>query len=212
MNTLTKQRPSGVAQLIPPFAEVTPTGLQMSADLAEEHWIEIGQALGRVTSASMWWIGDWWAFGEHRYGERKAIVEAEDWDGPAFQTCVNAANVCRKIESNRRRLELSFAAHAEVACLETESQEHLLNQAKAKKQNKMQVRDAVKRLKAETPQEWTDDELARKARVADGECVVANLRGDAALLAWAETEGCYQRIDGSGGVGCRGGHCSGTGL
>jgi hypothetical protein len=28
-----------------------------------------------------------------RYGERQAIVHAEDWDGPRFQTCVNAAFV-----------------------------------------------------------------------------------------------------------------------
>src|SRR5438105_9808420 len=23
-----------------------------------------------------WWIGDWWNYGEHRYGERQAIVES----------------------------------------------------------------------------------------------------------------------------------------
>jgi hypothetical protein len=40
-----------------------------------------------------------WAFGEHRYGNRKAIVEAENWDGPAFSTCVNAATVARAFES-----------------------------------------------------------------------------------------------------------------
>jgi hypothetical protein len=27
-----------------------------------------------------------------RCGERKAIVEAEDWQGPRFQTCMNAGS------------------------------------------------------------------------------------------------------------------------
>ena len=32
-----------------------------------------------------WWLGDWWAFGEALYGLRKAIVEAEDWEGPGWR-------------------------------------------------------------------------------------------------------------------------------
>jgi len=33
------------------------------------------------------------------YGGRKAIVEAEDWDAPAFQKCADAAFVCRNFEN-----------------------------------------------------------------------------------------------------------------
>ena len=47
--------------------------------------------------------------------ERKAIVEAEDWEGPDFQTCMNAASVCRAFETSRRREVLSFRHYAEVA-------------------------------------------------------------------------------------------------
>ena len=50
----------------------------------------------------MWAVGDWWAFGEHRYGERAAIVKSAEWEGPAFQTCVDAATVCRRFESTSR--------------------------------------------------------------------------------------------------------------
>ena len=39
-----------------------------------------------------------------RYGERQAIVHAEDWDGPRFQTCVNAAFVKAFPEISRRRV------------------------------------------------------------------------------------------------------------
>ena len=45
--------------------------------------------------------------------ERKAIVEAEDWEGPAYQTCMDAASVAL-LEISRRRDVLSFTHHAEV--------------------------------------------------------------------------------------------------
>jgi hypothetical protein len=61
--------------------------------------------------------GDWWGFGGQRYGEQAVLVRSDDWDGPSFQTCMNAAAVCRAFETSRRREVLSFAHHAEVAGL-----------------------------------------------------------------------------------------------
>jgi hypothetical protein len=49
------------------------------------------------------------------------MLEAEDWDGPAYQTCANAASVCKAIETSRRREVLSFNHHAEVAALHLKS-------------------------------------------------------------------------------------------
>src|SRR5208282_2835331 len=48
-----------------------------------------------------------------------ALIEAEDWEGPTFQACLDAANVSRKfpLESKRRRLDLTFKHHREVAAL-----------------------------------------------------------------------------------------------
>ena len=50
-------------------------------------------------AARSWWIGDWWAFGEHRYGDRKALVESDGWTGPSFGTCMNAAAVCKGVRN-----------------------------------------------------------------------------------------------------------------
>src|SRR5208282_1104067 len=46
-----------------------------------------------------------------------ALIEAEDWEGPAYQTCADAALVCRKFESSRRREDLTFKHHREVTAL-----------------------------------------------------------------------------------------------
>jgi hypothetical protein len=74
-------------------------------------------ALASVERSATWWVGDWWAFGEREYGTRKATVDAPDWDGPAFQTCANAAWVSRAYppETSLRREAVSWAVHRVLA-------------------------------------------------------------------------------------------------
>ena len=62
------------------------------------------------------------------YGERKAIVEAEDWDGPAYQTCREAAVVSAAFpEMFRRRNNLTFSHHKKVAALPPAEADALLD-------------------------------------------------------------------------------------
>jgi hypothetical protein len=88
------------------------TALELPDNLDIEAWLEVGQTLGHAERSLMWWIGDWWAYGEQRdYGKRKAVVESEDWTGPNFQVCANAGWVCRRSAhvisaSSSRRLSL----------------------------------------------------------------------------------------------------------
>lgn len=105
------------------------TGLELPDDLTEQEWRAAGVMLGKVERSVGWWIGDWWAFGESRYGVRKAIVEADDWEGPDYKTCANAATVCRQFETSRRRELLSFTHHAEVTGLPPDKADALLDWA-----------------------------------------------------------------------------------
>ena len=104
-------------------ANVTTTAMSLPEDLSYEHWLECGHGLDRMNRAALWWLGDWWAFGQQRYGVRVEAIKELDWE---FQTCVNAGTVSSRIESNRRRLLLSFSHHAEVASLGTDEQEQFL--------------------------------------------------------------------------------------
>jgi len=97
--------------------------------MSEPEWQLLGSSLAKAQSATGWWIGDWWSFGEHRYGDRKALVEGDDWQGPSFQTCMNTAAVATAFETSRRREVLSFSHHAEVAGLSAEEADDLLNWA-----------------------------------------------------------------------------------
>jgi hypothetical protein len=99
--------------------------------LSKDDWIEAGIVLARIDAGVMWWIGDYWIYGEKKYGDRKAIVDDPNWRGPSFQTCANAALVCRAFETSRRREVLSFGHHAEVAALNVKEAERLLDWAQA---------------------------------------------------------------------------------
>jgi hypothetical protein len=106
---------------------VSPSGWTPPADMSEADWRSVGAALDKLSRGLGWLIGDWWIYGESRYGGRKAITEAGDWEGPAFKTCANAATVCRAFETSRRREVLSFKHHAEVASLQKEKADALLD-------------------------------------------------------------------------------------
>src|SRR5438128_647699 len=103
--------------------------LALPADLDHARWSEIGADLRRLDHAVAWWVGDWWAFGEHRYGARREITEEPGWHGPAYQTCANAAAVCRAFEVSRRRETLSFSHHETVAALAPAEQDRWLDEA-----------------------------------------------------------------------------------
>jgi hypothetical protein len=106
-----------------PFA----CSLELPGDLDIDEWRPIGTQLKKLDTRVSWWLGDGWAFGEARYRDRKARVEAEDWDGPAYQTCRNAATISRSFEASRRRDTLSYSHHAELAALEPEEADDLLD-------------------------------------------------------------------------------------
>jgi len=125
--------------------EVSAVALVLPDDLTFDDWSEYGRRLSHMAEGVMWWVGDWWRYGEHRYGDRaKAAVEAGTF---AFQTYVNAGVVASRIESNRRRLVLSWSHHAEVAPLEQTDQDNLLDQAEAKKWSRNDLRQAVRRMR-----------------------------------------------------------------
>jgi hypothetical protein len=46
-----------------------------------------------------------------------ALIEVEDWEGPSFQACKDAASVCRSFETSWRSDVLFFQHCREVAAL-----------------------------------------------------------------------------------------------
>lgn len=111
--------------------ECTPTSLIFVEGTPDEDWVGVGRLLAAqtdYTSRSLpWYVGDWMIHGEDVIGEEAAQeFDAERWDE---KTLMNCRWVASRIEPARRRSELSFSHHAEVAKLKPDIQDRLLARA-----------------------------------------------------------------------------------
>jgi hypothetical protein len=138
--------------LLPGGALLSEVGLQLPEQLSFEQWQSVGRELGRFQRASSWWIGDWWAFGEHKWGERKAIVEREEWTGPSYQTCRHAGSIAGKFEVCRRRHNLTFEHHKTVAAFHPELADELLSWCEAPLKNGAARPQTIRALREEIEQ------------------------------------------------------------
>lgn len=130
---------------LPPAEFLTPTALILPPNLSFETWDEYGMRLRGLVSATSWLWGDWLNYGEDTYNERysQALLASD----LSYQTLRNSAYVCRHVSRERRRPELSFSIHAEVASLDEADQELLLNEAVATGLSRSEMRELVKRYK-----------------------------------------------------------------
>jgi N6-adenosine-specific RNA methylase IME4 len=110
----------------------TLVGLELPENLTEAEWQDVGRALHRVERSVMWCIGDWWTFGERRYGERKRLVTSDGWDGPSYGTCRDAAWVAERFRMSDRSDKVSWMVHRALAAVEdADERRALLRQAEA---------------------------------------------------------------------------------
>lgn len=94
---------------------VSRTGLTVTGTPTYEAWTAIGETLRFLEGAIQWALGDWLNYGEHCWGEKYAqAVEETDY---SINTLQNYAWVAGSVDSSRRREELGFSHHTEVASL-----------------------------------------------------------------------------------------------
>ncbi|OWA13175.1 regulator [Streptomyces sp. CS113] len=129
-------------------ATVRKAGMVFSQDISEQSWERIGSGLRELTNSSAWWLADWLIFGEAAYSCRR-YREAIDRTGLDYQTLRNYAWVARRFEYHRRRADLSFAHHAEVARLSPPEQDYWLRKAQQHKWSRNELRRAVRASLAE---------------------------------------------------------------
>lgn len=188
--------------ILPSQGNLTKISWELPASMTEGDWKAAGQALSQVDGAMNWWLGDWWRFGEHKYGDRKALVDSEEWTGPKFQACADAAWVCAKFETSFRYEVLSFTHHRAAASLPFDEAIRVLNWASENRASVKETHEKVKQVKSWLAQGWTQSQLERRKLVESGLAVVASKRKgddgkelDAALIAWSDQQGLMTPID-----------------
>lgn len=118
-----------------------PTRLVLGRRLTLEQALEIAQGLGAMAHGHQWWIGDLLVAVEKRFGEEGSQVEAAL--GIASQTALNYRWVASRIEASRRRENLTWSHHAEVARLEPGQQDAALEHAETESLGVRELRDYI---------------------------------------------------------------------
>jgi hypothetical protein len=123
-------------------AKTTRTGIRFDPLMPIDDWKALGEKIGLYADASAWWLGDWLAFGQMKYGRR--YKEGIDLTGLEYQTLRNYAVVARRFELSRRRDNLSFQHHAEVCALPDDDQDFWLDLAAERRWPKSELRRRVR--------------------------------------------------------------------
>lgn len=131
--------PNGVMQM----ALWTATSLTLPDDLTIAAWQEFGAVLGRMERSVQWWTGDWVRFGEARYGEMYS--QALDSMDREYGTLANYVYVSDRFDSSRRRENLSWGHHREVAADPPEVADKWLDVAESEALSVMELRKARRR-------------------------------------------------------------------
>lgn len=128
---------------------LTRVGLRLPERLTFENWERAGRQLAGIVDSSAWCLGDWLVFGKERYTDRyqRALRGA----GLNYQTLRNYAWVARRFPIERRRAELSFQHHAEVASLPVEEQDMWLDRAQDASWSTKQLRINMRERRDDAP-------------------------------------------------------------
>lgn len=116
------------------YVELGDNHLTFRPDTPFEVWEAVFKRLKNAERAVQWWIGDALRFGEGRYGEMYSqALEETDY---SYQSLRNASYVAGAVELSRRRDNLSFSHHAEIASLSPEKQDYWLDKAEPEEGSK----------------------------------------------------------------------------
>jgi hypothetical protein len=112
-----------------------------------------------MSRVSNWWIGDWLQYGEARWGEK--YTEAARITGYDVKTLRNIAYVAKRFDLSRRRDNLTWTHHAEIAALPTEQQNEWLDRAVVLRLSpgdlRLEVRASQRTLKSEKNERTTGE-------------------------------------------------------
>ena len=128
---------------------VSETGLKLPDGLTFEQWQGVGFTLKRINKAWRWWVGDWLHYGERSFGEMAPQVMDEL--GTDYQQLADCAYVAGRIPFARRRENLSWSHHKEVASVEPAKADELLDRAQQESWTRQEMRSAANATKGFAP-------------------------------------------------------------
>jgi hypothetical protein len=149
-----------------------------------DRWKAVGTRIAAYSDAASWWLGDWLAFGQAKYGRR--YKEGVALTGLEYQTLRNYTAVARRFDVSRRRDDLSFQHHAELCALTDDAQDVWLDLAASNRWSKAELRRRVRATAAGPPTAGGEGAVLRLTLERQREHLwrEAARRGDCALETW----------------------------
>lgn len=130
-----------------PLIDLTSDGPVLPVFDTYEEWAAFAKPLGALVKQSLWLLGDWLIAGEQRFGEMYA--QALDLTGLDYDTLRTAKWLAGRFPPERRRDNLTWSHHREVAALPVEQQERLLDLAAPTDANPQMPRLSTRELRDE---------------------------------------------------------------
>jgi hypothetical protein len=143
----------------------TAVSLDLPENMTYERYEALGVALSSAREKITWWIAEWIRYGETNYGEKYA--QAVEVTGLTVGTCMTYASIANRVPVERRRPELKFGHHAEVASLKPDDQIRWLDDAVTNGWKRDELRSRLQHAKA--------PDLQRAVEVIDLETAALDL-------------------------------------
>lgn len=147
-----------------PGCRFTRTALEIHPDLSFDNWQQLGKEINRIEGARLWWLGDWFNYGEDSpsIGEKYSqVVDETDYERGTLK---NAACVARKFPASCRHDDIPYGYYESLAFSSGLSQndfqeltEGLAEEVKQKKTNIKKFRQRVKEYKADKKRKAAPD-------------------------------------------------------
>jgi hypothetical protein len=103
------------------------TALDLPPSLPYDQYVQLGWRLRERHDETVWWIAEWILFGERVHGS--TYSQAAEILGLSPDTLKNYVSTAHRVPRERRREELKFGHHTEVASLEPADQTVWLDKA-----------------------------------------------------------------------------------
>lgn len=111
-------KPQSLQFVALPKASLTENGLTYDQTPTFAEWEAHGKALQQCSGATLWWVGDWFVYGEGRFGE-EAYQGVGDYHTETIRTAVW---VCSRVSQRNRRASLGHLHHRLVAAMDEPDQ------------------------------------------------------------------------------------------
>lgn len=180
-------------------AKLSDTAATIPDGLDYDQWAQLGPPIEQAAHSSQWWLGDWVVYGDKHFGERDytAAIAATGLD---VDTVRVAAWVAAAFTPDRRRQHVPFAHHQEVANLDHDLADQLLDRAQVEGLTRVELRRAVKQTKALTSRSKDDDQPTTVKihlvleGIDKGLLRQAAEKGKIALESWLAGQGCQATV------------------